>query len=126
MARLEEILKRSVKEKYLGLKGKNFKTKLQKALNLYVNDLAQFPDGTRGQLVSIEVRAKENKGEIVASYYPLTEKYNEKTLKLVPENFYFNSVKLSIIYMQTSRPEITQVDYNKYKGRSGKASTAAG
>ncbi len=124
MTRLEEILKRLVKEKYLGLKGKNFRTKLQKSLNLYINDFAQFPDGSKGQLASLEVRAKGNDGEVVVLYYPLTEEYDEERLKQVPQDIYFSNVKFSIIYTKTSRPEIVKVDYNEYKGRSGTANKA--
>ncbi len=125
MAKLEEVLRCTVKEKYLGLKGKNFKAKLQKALNLYVNDLVRFPDGSRGQLASLEIKAKDNEGGIVASYYQLTKEYDEKRLKQVPQDFYFNNAKFSITYIRTSRPEITQVDYNKYQGRSSAAGKAS-
>ena len=124
MVNLEEILKRVVKEKYLGLKGKNFRTKLQKAINLYVNDLAKFPDGNNGQLTFLDVKARGNEGEVIVSYIPLVKEYDEKKLKQVPQDFFFNNINFSIIYARTTSPEIVKVDYNKYKGRSSAAGRA--
>ncbi|MBI2507949.1 hypothetical protein HYV89_03275 [Candidatus Woesearchaeota archaeon] len=121
MVKLEEILRQTVKEKYLGIKGKNFKAKLQRALNLYVNDIARFPDGSIGQIASIGMRASGNGGEITLSYYRLAGNYDEKRLKQVSQKFSFNSTSFSITYMQTPRQEIAQVDYSNYKGRSGAA-----
>lgn len=114
MVRLEDILKDNVKSK-------NLKSKLQRAFNLYVNDIVRFPEGHIGQVASISISEKGNGKEVIASYYPLTENYDEKRIKQISPNYSLHGINFILASRMTPRPKIVQVDYSEYKGRSGTA-----
>ena len=116
-SRLETILKHPVKSKHL-------RAKLLNKLNLYVTDLIQVPQDQVGRIASIEVRAKEDKGEIVVSYCQTLKEYDEKRIKQIQHSISLFDINFSVTYMETSPHKITQVDYTEYKGSSTSTSPA--
>ena len=98
---------------------------MQRIFNLYVDDVVRFVEGNVGQVASISINSKGNGGEVVVSYYQLTEKYDEKRVKDVIPDYSLHGTNFSVTPRLTTRQEITQVDYSKYKGRSGTATKTA-